>query len=87
MSDLTAVVAKMKVNSIEHKEFSPHYTQHRVDLGAVCSNTGENAAFTDATPSGACWMNIADGKPALDFFVAGDEYYVTFTKVPKPEKP
>lgn len=79
---LTSVVAKMKANSVETKVYGPTFKQHKVELGAVCSMTGENKAFTDATPSGACWMNISDGMPALDFFKPGKNYYVTFTEAP-----
>lgn len=79
---LTSVRAKMRVNSVESKTYSPTFKQHKVELGAVCSSTGENKAFTDATPSGACWMNISDGMPALDFFKPGKNYYVTFTEAP-----
>lgn len=86
MSELGAVQAKMKCNTVEVKDYGHGYKQNRVDLGAVCSQTGENKAFTDATPSGGCWMNITTGYPALDFFEPGAEYYVMFTKVPKPEK-
>lgn len=78
---LGAVVAKMKCNTIEVRQFEGGYKQTKVELGAVCSNTGENKAFTDATPSGACWMNIADGYPAAEFFKPGKQYLITFTEV------
>ena len=80
---MNAVQAKMKCNTIEVRDYGNGYKQNKVELGAVCSDTGENKAFTDATPSGACWMNIASGYPALDFFEPGVEYYVTFTKATK----
>lgn len=79
--ELGAVRAKMVVNAIESIRTS-YTTQHKVKLGAVCSNVGENKAFTDATPSGECWMNISDGFPAAAFFKAGKKYYVTFTEAP-----
>lgn len=79
---MNAVVAKMSCNNVETKRFSETYKQHRVQLGAVCGKDGENAAFTDATPSGECWMSIADGRPAFDFFKPGKKYYVTFTEAP-----
>lgn len=50
--------------------------------GAVCGNNGENAAFTKATPSGECWMNIDPDAPASQWFKPGKKYYVTFTGAP-----
>lgn len=82
MSELSAVVAKMQCNAVESTKYSPTYQQHKVKLGAVCSNTGENKDFADATPSGECWMQISDGRPALGFFQPGKKYYVTFTEAP-----
>lgn len=82
MSELGAVQAKMKCNVIESRQYSETYRQVKVEFGAVCSNSGENKAFTDATPSGACWMNITEGYPAAMFFKPGKEYLVTFTEAP-----
>lgn len=79
---INSVVAKMMCNNVETKTYNHNYKQNRVDLGAVCSSTGENKDFTEATPSGGCWMNIAEGYPALDFFKPGKKYYVTFTEAP-----
>lgn len=52
-----------------------------VELHAVYSTDPEspNKAFTDATPSASVRMQIAAGKPALDQFVIGKEYFVDFT--------
>lgn len=83
MSDLHAVVAKMQVRAVETKVFGPTFTQHKVYLGAIYGKEGENADFAKATPSGECWMQIEDGRPALEFFEPGQDYYCTFTKVPK----
>lgn len=80
---LDAVVAKMSCHFVESTKHNPNYTQHKVKLGAVCGTDGDNKHFADATPSGECWMNISHGRPALDFFEPGAEYYVTFTKAPK----
>ncbi len=80
--ELGAVRAKMQVSAIETVR-STYSVQHKVKMGAICSNVGENKAFTDATPSGECWMNIADGFPAASFFKPGKNYYVTFTEAPK----
>lgn len=79
-----AVVAKMKCNEVNSTR-APYSLTHKVKLGAVCGSEGENAAFTKYTPSGECWMNIDATAPALEFFEPGQDYYVTFTKVPKPE--
>ena len=80
---IDSVKAKMRCNSTETSNHGNNYKTNKVNLGAICSQTGENKAFTDSTPSGACWMNIVDGYPAAEFFEPGQDYYVTFTKVPK----
>lgn len=79
------VVAKMLCNTIEHSEIahSPTPTpfkQSKVTLGAIYGNGGENKDFSDATPSGQCWMNISAGRPALEFFKPGESYYLYFVK-------
>lgn len=81
MSELSAVVAKMQCNNVDTSR-NAYCQQHKVQLGAVCSDTGENKHFADATPSGECWMNISHGRPAVDFFKPGKKYYVTFTEAP-----
>lgn len=80
---MEAVVAKMSVQSVESVDYGSGKPLHKVNLSAVYGNQGENKAFTDATPSGACWMNINDGYPAKDFFKPGKKYYVTFTEAPE----
>lgn len=80
---IDSVVAKMRCHNTETSRHSATYKTHKVNLGAICGRAGEDKHFTDATPSGACWMNIADGFPAAEFFEPGADYYVTFTKVPK----
>lgn len=79
---MNAVVAKMQCNAVETQHFS-HSKQHKVKLGAIYGKEGENKDFADATPSGECWMQISDGRPALDFFKPGKNYYVTFTEAPE----
>ena len=79
--ELGAVVAKMQCSVIESNR-TFYSTQHKVKLGAVCGQEGENKDFADATPSGECWMNISAGRPAADFFKPGKKYYVTFTEAP-----
>lgn len=80
---IEAVVAKMRCHSTATTKHNPSYQTHRVNLGAVYGKDGENKDFCDATPSGECWMTISDGRPAAEFFEPGQDYYVTFTKVPK----
>lgn len=77
-----SVVAKMQCHNVETTRFSETFQQHKVNLGAVYSDKGENKDFCDATPSGACWMVITDGMPAAKFFQPGKKYYVTFTEAP-----
>lgn len=81
MSELNAVVAKMQCSAVE-TSVHQYGKQHKVQLGAIYGKEGENKDFADATPSGACWMQISDGRPALDFFKPGKHYYVTFTEAP-----
>jgi hypothetical protein len=76
------VVAKMACHTTQTLTGAGSYQMHKVNLGAVYSHTGENKDFCDATPSGECWMNIAPGYPAADFFKPGKKYYVTFTEAP-----
>jgi hypothetical protein len=76
---ITSVVAKMQCGTIETQDYG-NFTQRKVRLGAVYGKEGENKDFADATPSGECWMQINDGRPALDFFKPGKKYYVTFTE-------
>lgn len=82
MSELSAVRAKMSCNAVESTQYNPNYTQHRVKLGAVCGDNGEDKSYSDATPSGECGLQISHGRPALDFFKPGKKYYLTFTEAP-----
>ena len=77
-----AVVAKMQCNAVDTERFT-HGQQHKVRLGAIYGKEGENKDFADATPCGECWMQISEGRPALDFFQPGKRYYVTFTEAPE----
>lgn len=77
----TAVVAKMQVNTLETHEYS-HGSSKKVRMGAIYGKGGENEAFTKATPSGECWMQIDANAPAANFFKPGKKYYVTFTEAP-----
>lgn len=80
---LAAVVAKMTCNMVETRRWSPHQPpQHRFEFGAICGDNGEDKTFSDATPGGAIWLNISEGRPAINFFKPGKRYYVTFTEAP-----
>lgn len=79
-----SVVAKMYCSQIETNRWGEGESQvaHKVRLGAVYGKEGENKDFSDATPSGECWMQINVDRPALAFFKPGKNYYVTFTEAP-----
>lgn len=79
---MEAVRAKVQCRSMETTDFGG-WKQNKVQLGAVYGTTGENADFSDATPSGECWMVISNGRPAAEFFKPGKTYYVTFTEAPE----
>ena len=78
---MEAVRAKMQCRAMETTDFGT-WKQNKVSLGAVYGNGGENKDFSDATPSGECWMVISSGRPAAEFFKPGKTYYVTFTEAP-----
>ena len=68
-----AVKAKFRCNSVT--DFGG---QKQAQLTAVYSQTGENADFAQATPSGDLKINIDSGVPASNFFKPGNSYYLTF---------
>jgi hypothetical protein len=74
---MTTVRAKFKVTS----KIPGYSNTTSVGLSAVYSSdpASENKAFTDATPSGQISIVIAPGKPALEAFEMGQEFYVDFT--------
>lgn len=75
---MTKVRAKFQCNSVEQYQFSS-----MAKLTAVYSTTGENKDFNAATPSGRLEILIDSGLPAADFFKAGEEYYLDFSKANK----
>lgn len=79
---LGAVRAKMTCDSIERREHGGGFTTIKTHFACVYSNTGENADYSKATPSGACWMQIDAETRAATFFKPGKRYYVTFTEAP-----
>lgn len=79
-TQLQSVRAKMVCNELRTSVHGNNYTQHRVEFGAVCGETGDDKLYSDATPGGACWLNISKGRPAINFFKPGKRYYVTFSE-------
>lgn len=77
------VRAKFRVNSIEDFGYSKKLKLGAVYEGALGENE-ENKRFTKATPNGEMWMTV-DNPHASDQFSVGDEWYLDFTKVDKPE--
>lgn len=79
----TSLRAKFRVNSVT--DFG--YNSKQVKLSAVYSNdkNTEDNQFSSATPSGSLEMMITS-PIAQDFFAAGDEVYMDFTKIPKKEE-
>jgi hypothetical protein len=51
-----------------------------ISLVPVMRNTEENKAFWEATPNGKLEMCITNPR-SKEFFVAGAEYYLDFTRV------
>lgn len=75
------VVAKMQCQTIETMDWGKHTPKAvKVNLSVIYGREGENKAFTDATPSGGCWLSIKEGFPASEFFKPGKKYYVHFTE-------
>ena len=73
------VRAKFKCYSVE--EFAGG--SKTAKLSAVYSANGENAQFAHATPSGTLSISIDSQTEAVEFFKAGEEYYLDFSPVPK----
>lgn len=72
---MDSVKAKFRCNSVT--DFGG---AKQAIMGAVYSQTGENADFAKAIPYGELKINIDSGVPASNFFVPGEEYYLTFEK-------
>jgi len=76
---MSKVRAKFKCYSVE--EFAGG--SKTAKLSAVYSEKGENAQFAHATPSGNLSISIDSQTEAVNFFKAGEEYYLDFSLVPK----
>ena len=78
---IQAVRAKITINGVTTNRWSLHQPPlHKVEFGVVCGDQGEDKYYSDATPSGGGWIQISDGRPALNFFKPGKKYYLTFTE-------
>lgn len=53
----------------------------KIYLNAVYGNSEENKSFSNATPSGILELVIDKETPAYEFFVPGNDYYLTFEAV------
>ena len=69
------LLAKFKVGSVV--DFGNNNKQ--ANLSPVVRDTEENKTFSLYTPSGSIQLHITNPE-ALDFFEAGEEYYITFEK-------
>jgi hypothetical protein len=67
--------AKFRVHSVE---------SNRVAMHPVYADSDENKRFFRATPGGEISM-FATNPDVVGEFEVGDEFYVDFTKAPKPE--
>lgn len=68
------VIAKFKVDGVTHTEYGGSVT-----LTPVYSGSEENKKFFELTPYGKIEMGTIN-KDALEEFIPGKEYQVTFTK-------
>ncbi len=83
--EITAVRAYFGCNAVvttQWSEFQPPTI--KVEFGALYGNKEGSLSkeYSDATPSGACWMQINAGRPAARFFKPGKKYFLTFTEAP-----
>ncbi len=55
----------------------------KAELSAVYGKEGENADFSNGTPSGSLSINISKDTPAAEFFTPQKQYYLTFEEAPE----
>lgn len=72
------VKAKFYVQSV--KNFT---NGKEVEMNAVYGSQGENADFAKATPNGSLKIFVDNSTAATEFFVPGEDYYLTFEKSEK----
>jgi hypothetical protein len=80
-TEMDKVKAKFSCNSVE--EFQ---TSKEAKLTAIYGTEGENADFTNSTPSGNIVINIDKSASASNFFIPGQDYYLEFSKAQMPLK-
>jgi len=85
---MNKVIAKFYVTTVEQQGGYPQDGKPpgivgiKVNLNPVYQpndKTHENQKFWEATPQGQLWMQI-NNPAAFEFFKAGEEVYVTFSK-------
>lgn len=81
------VRAKFRCNFATVTEYGPNPTQvnKKFNFTAVYGSKGENATFSKLTPQGNLDITVDEGTTAFNEFVPGNEYYLDFTPVPRPE--
>jgi len=59
----------------------------RFNFTAIYGKDGENADYAKLTPAGTLEITVDEATTAFTEFVPGEEYYLVFTKVPRPGTP
>lgn len=82
--------AKFRCNHATVMEFPTHagggiQKNKKFNFSAIYGKDGENASFSKATPTGTLEITVDEGTAAFTEWVPGNEYYIDFTPVPKPE--
>lgn len=78
-----SVKAKFRCDHVIDCDYGGNHKTRTVSFSAVYGNTGDNASYSKATPSGSITMIIDKETLAYDYFKPGSEYYLTFeTAVP-----
>jgi hypothetical protein len=72
------VKAKFNCLSVKNWQYGKE-----AELNAIYGTEGENADFTKATPNGKIMIAISNDVPASEFFIPGENYYLTFEKEEK----
>lgn len=72
---MRSVVAKFRVDTVTRHA----HGYNEVKMSPVYAEDGPNKSWSEATPSGKIEMTITN-PAAVDFFEAGQEYLLAFTK-------
>lgn len=76
----TLVKALFVVTSVAKDNHGGTKIQCHATQGKKWPEDKESQDFAEATPSGELNFYIANGRPAAEFFIPGDEVYLTFEK-------